>query len=215
MNKIKILLVDDHQVLRRGLALLLGAQDNFEVVADVSKGEEAIELAESTDVDVLISDLSMPGMSGLELIQAFNRRFPEIPSMILSMHLDDHHIVDAVDAGAKGYLVKDSTEDAIIEAVETVAKGGMYLTPAVSDVLTKALLQGRQEEKIKESYKLTDREKEILQCIVDGLSNKMIADELVISERTVNAHRYNIMRKLKAHNTADLVRISINQKILV
>ncbi len=215
MALIKILLVDDHEVLRKGLAFLLDAQENLQVVADFSSGEEAIAFAKQHQPDILITDISMPGMNGIELVKSFAIVLPEVPVMVLSMHLDEQHILDAVDSGAKGYLVKDASEETIIQAVQIVASGKMYLTPEVSEVLTKSMLQGKKEVAVRESYNLTDREKEILQCIVDGLSNKMIGAELDISERTVNAHRYNIMRKLQAHNTADLVRIALNQKLLV
>lgn len=215
MNPINIVLVDDHQVLRRGLALLLGTQENFNIVADVSKGQEALEIAATQEVDLVITDLSMPEMSGIELTEKFTNQFPDIPVIVLSMHLDEQHVIAAIEAGAKGYLVKDASEAKIIDAVEMVAGGSMYLTPKVSDILTRSMLQQKKQQEIKETFHLTDREKEILQCIVDGLSNKMIAGNLSISERTVNAHRYNIMRKLDAHNTADVVRISLNQNLLV
>jgi DNA-binding NarL/FixJ family response regulator len=128
--------------------------------------------------------------------------------------MDEDNIVSSIHASVKGYLVKDSKEDVIFEAIRKVAKGEMYLTPNVSEVLTKSLLQGKKNLVQKEKFNLTKREMEILQCIVDGLSNKMIAPELNIKERTVNTHRYNIMQKLNANNTADVVRIALKYKLL-
>lgn len=214
MEPIKILMVDDHEVLRKGLRLLLNSQEDFLIVADVSSAEEAIKYVSEHPIDLLMTDITMPGVNGIELARIFSEQFPKIHVLILSMHMEEDYIVSAIDASVKGYLVKDSKEDVIFEAVRKVAKGEMYLTPNVSEVLTKSLLQSKKEQVQKEEYNLTQREKEILQCIVDGLSNKMIGPELNISERTVNAHRYNIMRKLDANNTADVVRITLNNNLL-
>lgn len=214
MEAIKILMVDYHEVLRKGLRLLLNTQENFKVVADVGSAKEAIDYASENPVDLLLTGITMPGVNGVELARLFSQQFPGIHVLVLSMHLDEDYIVSSINAGVKGYLVKDSKEDVVFEAVRKVAKGEMYLTPNVSEILTKSLLQSKKDQVHKEKYNLTKREMEILQCIVNGLSNKMIASELNIRERTVNTHRYNIMQKLNANNTADVVRIAFKYKLL-
>lgn len=207
-------MVDSHEVLRKGLRLLLKTQEDFQVVADVSSAKEAICYASENPVDLLLTGITMPGLNGIELAKLFNQEFPKTHILVLSMHLNEDYIVSSINAGVKGYLVKDSKEDVVFEALRKVAKGEMYLTPNVSEILTKSLLQSKKNQVQKDKYNLTKREMEILQCIVDGLSNKMIASELSIRERTVNTHRYNIMQKLDANNTADVVRISLKYKLL-
>lgn len=214
MKAIKILMVDDHEVLRKGLRLLLNTQEDFKIVADVGCAKEAINYASENPVDLLLTDITMPGVNGIELARLFSKQFPKTHVLVLSMHMNEDYIVSSIDASAKGYLVKDSKEDVIFEAIRKVAKGEMYLTPNVSEILTKSFLQGKKDQVQKEKFNLTKREMEILQCIVDGLSNKMIAPELNIRERTVNTHRYNIMQKLNANNTADVVRIAFKYKLL-
>lgn len=214
MEPVKILLVDDHEVLRAGLKMLLTSQSNFEVVGELGSVSEALAFLSANDVDVLVTDITMPEKNGIELAQEVKRDFPKVNVMMLTMHLEDTFILSSVDAGAKGYVVKDTGQNEIIEAINTVAKGEMYLTGPVSNVLSKSLLQQKKEMSVQEGYQLSNRELEILACIVNGLSNKMIGPELNISERTVNVHRYNIMKKMKANNTADLVRIAMKNKMV-
>ena len=214
MDEIKILLVDDHEVLRAGLKMLLTSQDNFNVVGDVGSVEEALAFLEKNEIDVLMSDITMPERNGIDLAREVRDKYKQINVMMLTMHLEDTFILASVNAGAKGYVVKDSGQKDIITAINTVAKGEVYLTGAVSDVLTKSLLQNKKEEEIQEGYQLSAREVQVLTCIVQGLSNKMIGPELNISERTVNVHRYNIMKKMSAGNTADLVRMALTSKLV-
>lgn len=214
MEPVKILLVDDHEVLRAGLKMLLTSQSNFEVVGELGSVSKALAFLSVNDVDVLVTDITMPEKNGIELAQEVKRDFPKVNVMMLTMHLEDTFILSSVDAGAKGYVVKDTGQNEIIEAINTVAKGEMYLTGPVSNVLSKSLLQQKKEMSVQEGYQLSNRELEILACIVNGLSNKMIGPELNISERTVNVHRYNIMKKMKANNTADLVRIAMKNKMV-
>ena len=214
MDSIRILLVDDHEVLRTGLKMLLTSQGNIVVLDDVNSVEEALVFLEKNEVDVVMTDITMPERNGIELAREIKNNYKEIHVVMLTMHLEDTFILASVEAGAKGYVVKDSGQEEIIQAINTVAKGEMYLTGAVSDVLTKSLLQNKKEEEVQEGYHLSERELEVLTCIVQGLSNKMIGPELNISERTVNVHRYNIMKKMSAGNTADLVRIAMKSKLV-
>ena len=209
MKPIKVLLVDDHHIVRHGLKLLFSSDSEIDVVGDSGTGEEALEFLKHNKVDVLVSDISMSPMDGITLTKKVKERFTEINVMMLTMHLDEEYITGAMSAGAKGYLVKDSSEEDIINAIKVVNKGELYLTKSVSDVLAKAMLQNSEKKEIVAEMALTRREKEILSHIVEGLNNRQIGEKLNISERTVNAHRYNMMKKLKANNTADLVRISL------
>lgn len=209
MKPIKVLLVDDHHIVRHGLKLLFSSDSEIEVVGDAGTGQEALEFLKHNKVDVLVSDISMSPMDGIELTKCVKAEFSDTKVMMLTMHLDEQYITGAMSAGAKGYLVKDSSEEDIINAVKVVSKGELYLTKSVSDVLAKAMLQNSEKKEVADEMALTRREKEILSHIVEGLNNRQIGVKLDISERTVNAHRYNMMKKLKANNTADLVRISL------
>lgn len=214
MERIKILLVDDHEVVRVGLKMLLISQDNFEVVGDVGSADEALAFLNNNEVDVLLTDITMPERNGIDLAKEVKRKYKKINVLMLTMHMEDDFILSSMDAGAKGYVAKDSSKEDIIKAINIVAKGEVYLTGKVSDVLSKSLLQNRKQKKVITGYHLSCRELEILTCIVNGLSNKMIAPELNISEFTVNVHRYNIMQKMNANNTADMVRIAMKNKMV-
>lgn len=211
MEKINIVIVDDHQIVRKGLKLLFTTDEKLNVIGDFGNPEEALTFLENTTVDLLLSDFTMPGMSGIELTRKALDKRPDLKVLILTMHLNDNYIKEVIDVGAKGYIIKDSPEEEILEAVKTVAKDELYLNKTVSDMLVKKLMDKKNQGNLE---KLTSREKDILKCIVEGLSNKMIGQELFISERTVNAHRYNIMKKLHAKNSADLVRITIENELL-
>lgn len=213
MEKIKIIIVDDHKIVRNGLKLLFSADSQIQVINDFDSPKLALEWLENTgeEVDLILTDITMPEMTGLEFTRALKQYKPDVKVLILTMHLDDNYIQEGIDAGAKGYIIKDSPEEEILEAVKTVAKGELYLNKNVSEVLLKKLINKKPAV---QAGKLTSREKDILKCIVEGLSNKMIAEKLFISDSTVNAHRYNIMKKLDAKNSADLVRISIENKLV-
>lgn len=214
VEKIKVLLVDDHHIVRHGLKLLFQSEEGIEVIGEADSGEEALSfLANNQEVDVVISDVTMDNMDGIELVKKITKLYG-INVMMLTMHIDEKYITEAMSNGAKGYLVKDSSEEDIINAVKVVNVGEVYLTKTVSDILAKSLLRKSHNKAVEQELKLTRREKEILGHIVEGLNNRKIGDKLGISERTVNAHRYNMMKKLKANNTADLVRISLKYELI-
>lgn len=215
MEKVKIVLIDDHKVVRQGLKLLLGVEESFEVVNEFGSAVKALGYCIENEVDVVVVDLTIPEMSGLEFIAALKEKAKtSVNILVLTMHLDKEYILKACDLGAKGYLVKDTGEDEIITAIKCVSNGEHYFSPQVSVVLSKSLLSRAEEEEIQKSFELTARETDVLRCIVNGLSNKMISPELDISERTVNVHRYNIMKKLEASNTADVVRIALRNNLI-
>ena len=214
MKAIKVLLVDDHHIVRHGLKLLFQSEEGIEVIGEAGSGNEALDfLKENNNVDVVISDVTMDDMDGITLAKEINKLY-KINVMMLTMHLDEKYITESMSIGAKGYLVKDSSEQDIIDAVRAVNKGEVYLTKTVSDILAKSLLRKSHNKTVEQELKLTKREKQILGFIVEGLNNRKIGEKLGISERTVNAHRYNMMKKLKANNTADLVRISLKYDLV-
>lgn len=214
MEAIKLLLVDDHHIVRHGLKLLFSSDPEIQIVGDAGTGEEALAFMGAHEVDVMVSDITMEPMDGIELTKKTKKQFKDVQVLMLTMHLDEEYITGAMSAGAKGYLVKDSSEKDILDAVKAVHQNEMYLTKTVSDILAKSLLNKSQNKVVEQELKLTRREKEILGYIVKGLNNRKIGGKLDISERTVNAHRYNMMKKLKANNTADLVRISLKYDLV-
>jgi len=214
MERIKLLLVDDHHIVRHGLKLLFSSDPEIDVVGDAGSGSDALAFLAKTQVDVVVSDITMEPMDGIELTKNIKKDFKDIQVLMLTMHLDEEYITGAMAAGAKGYLVKDSSEKDILDAVKAVQKDEIYLTKKVSDILAKSLLRKSHNKSVEQELKLTKREKEILGYIVQGLNNRKIGGRLDISERTVNAHRYNMMKKLKANNTADLVRISLKYDLV-
>ncbi|MEM7106726.1 MAG: response regulator transcription factor [Bacteroidota bacterium] len=211
-EKIKVVLADDHSVVRKGIKMLISNDEGIEIVAEASSGEEALTMIREFDPDILITDISMPGMTGIELTEAIKNEKVHAKVLVLSTYTDEEYILSAFEAGALGYLPKDTDEDQFIAAIKTVAGGEVYYTKEVSDILTKSLI--KQKRTYADPLELTDREKEILKLIVDGMSNKEVADKLFISVRTVDTHRRNIMDKIDAKNTADLVRKAIKEKLI-
>ncbi len=211
MKKITIVLVDDHTLVRKGIRSVIMSNELFEIVAEASSGEEAIKEIVDHEPDVLISDISMHGISGLALCEMISERELRTNILILSMHKDPEYVIKAFEAGAKGYLPKDSSDQDLFEAITTVSSGGRFMTGFVNEILATSFVQGVGAV---DTENLTLREKEILSKIVSGLSNKQIAFDLFISTRTVDTHRTNIMRKLKASNAAELVRIALTKKII-
>lgn len=206
---IRIMLVDDHTILRKGLRTLLELENDFEIVSEADSVESTIKiLASGLSVDVVITDINMPQTSGLELIRYVANNCPLVKSIVLSMHFQSTYAIQAMELGAKGYVSKDTDDIEIIKAIRSVYKGEVFFAKTVAEEMAKVLFAERSDESNKK-VKLSDREQEILKSIVDGLSNKMIAEHLHISESTVNSHRYNIMKKLNAKNSADLVRIAL------
>ncbi len=209
---IKVILADDHSVVRTGIRMLISNDDSIEIIGEASSGNEALDMVKKMEPDIVITDISMPGMTGIELAEAIKKDYSDTKVLVLSTYSDEEYILSAFEAGALGYLPKDTDEDQFLAAIKTVADGDVYYTKEVSDILTKSLI--KQKRTIDDPLELTEREKEILKLIVDGLSNKEIADQLFISVRTVDTHRRNIMDKIEAKNTAELVRKAIEDKLV-
>lgn len=207
---IRIAIVDDHQIVIDGLRLLLSHHDHFQIVAEATNGKDILPILDQTPVDVLIADVMMPGMDGYELSVRVRRAHPEIRILALSMNSEGLYIDKMIEqAGINGYLLKTTGKDELIQAIEMIMAGQDYFTP---DVLTE-LNSFRKIKKENQLMNLTARELEIIGCMTKNLSNKQIADQLYISERTVETHRKNIFRKTNTHSVLSLLEFLKRQKI--
>jgi two-component system, NarL family, response regulator NreC len=209
-KNIRILLVDDHTVVRKGIRMILSAQPDMEVVAEAKNGLEAVVEAEKTQPDVVIMDVNMEGLNGIEGARRIGAISPRSRVLALSMHRDAVYVREMLRAGAKGYLVKDADDDALLDAVRAVARGEAYLSPSVAD----AVLTDYRKHVTNPMDLLTAREREVLQLIAEGKTNKDIAKQLKLSVYTVEAHRSRLMEKLNLHSTGDLVRFAIRNGII-
>ena len=209
-KSIRILLVDDHTVVRKGIRMILSAQPDMEVVAEAKNGLEAVAEAERTQPDVVIMDVNMEGLNGIEGTRRIAGISPRSRVLALSMHRDAVYVREMLRAGAKGYLVKDADDDALLDAVRAVARGEAYLSPSVAD----AVLTDYRKHVTNPMDLLTAREREVLQLIAEGKTNKDVANQLKLSVYTVEAHRSRLMEKLNLHSTGDLVRFAIRNGII-
>lgn len=211
---IRVMLVDDHQVVRKGLKALIESENEIQVICEASSGEEGLKSIDECAPDLVITDMSMPGISGIELTKQLKKSHPYLGVLLLSMHDDEEYIMDALNVGAMGYLTKDAPTEEIQEAISRVASGKMYYSSSLTDILARQIILKSKREVILESKNITEREMEVLQLIIKGFSNKEIADKLIVSKRTVDKHRSNLMKKLDAKNTADIVRIAYESKLV-
>jgi DNA-binding NarL/FixJ family response regulator len=215
MKPIRILLVDDHTVVRKGLRLLLESHGDFKVVCDAADGREAIALAEQHRPDVVVMDVAMPILNGIEASRHICASLPETAIVILSMHSDEAYVLKALKAGARAYLLKDSAEHDLIAAVKAVSDGKAFFSPAISKMLVEDYVRQMQEQKIEDSFELlTTREREVLQLLAEGRSNKEAANILQLSLHTVETHRANIFQKLNLHNGAELILYAIRKGVI-
>lgn len=215
MSQIRILLADDHTVMRRGLRLLLESQPGFTVVAEASDGREAVERAEATHPDVAVLDIAMPNLSGIEAAQRIADQSPHTATVILSMHSDEGYVLRALKAGARGYLLKDAAEGDLIEAIKAVNLGKTFFSAEIGKMLVEDYIREIRSRGVEDSYELlTSREREILQLLVEGNSNKDIASSLNLSPHTVETHRRNLQDKLNLHSFAELILYAIRKRII-
>jgi len=215
MAKIRILLGDDHTLLRTGLRKILEEQHDWAVVAEASDGRDAVRQTLATEPDVVILDIGMPLLNGIEATRQIVRRLPNIRVLILSMHSDEAYIIQALQAGARGYLLKDSADTELIRAVTAVAAGKSFFSPAVAKVMLDDYVRQLAEKGIVDRFEsLSEREREIFQLIAEGHSNKETADLLSISPATVETHRAHILQKLDVHNTAELVLYAVRRGVI-
>jgi DNA-binding NarL/FixJ family response regulator len=211
MYKIKILLADDHPLIREGFKALLGKSERLEVVGEAENGEVLVNLANTLIPDIILTDIGMPITNGLIAIQKIRKEHPSVKFIILTMHEEREYIMNAVKMGAQGYLLKDIERTDLEKAIVIVHEGGKYFSPVVANILADSVVKAEQNE----ITELSPREKEVLVLVAKGHSTKQIADQLGISIRTVESHRVNMLKKLKAGNTAELVKKAMELKILI
>jgi len=214
MSVTTIVLADDHQVVRHGLRVLLESEPNFRIVGEASDGLEAIDLVERQQPDIVVLDLMMPGLNGLEVARQSSHRSPRTNVVILSMYNNEAYVLEALRAGAKAYVLKASTSDELVRAIREVVAGRRYLSPPLSERAIQAYSQKAESAAVDAYETLTTREREILQLAAEGCTNAEIATRLSISPRTAETHRANLMRKLGLHSHTDLIRYALRRGIL-
>jgi DNA-binding NarL/FixJ family response regulator len=212
---LKLLLGDDHALLRLGLKKILEERPDWKVIAEAGDGRTAVRQAVELSPDVVILDIGMPMINGIEATRQIIRRLPNIGILILSMHADEAYVTQALRAGAKGYLLKDSAGTDLIRAVTTIASGKSFFSPAVANVLSEEHVQRLAERGIDDRCELlSEREREILQLVAVGHSSKAVAELLSISPATVETHRAHILQKLDVHSTAELVLFAVRRRLI-
>jgi two-component system response regulator NreC len=215
MKKLRVLLADDHIVMRAGLRALLDRQSNLEVVGECENGREAVELAGSLRPDVVVMDVGMPGLNGIEATKTIVDRHSSPAVVILSMHADESYVMRALKAGARGYLLKDSAAADLIGAIQAVSQGRSFFSPKVSRILAEDYVRILKQKSDVDTYDLlTSREREILQLLAEGKANKEVATALNISPYTVETHRSHILQKLNLHTPAELVLYAVRKGII-
>ncbi len=211
MEKIKVVLADDHIVVRSGIKNLLENEGDVEVIGEASNGEEALKVVKELQPDLLIIDIRMPVMNGLEATKMLTQSTSTTKALILSMHDDEDYILQSIESGASGYLLKDTSKEEFIKAIKTIHQGGKYFSGDISQVLVNSYLNVKDRKVTRKiggvnNYDITKREKQILKMIADGIGNKEIAEQLGKSIRTIETHRFNIMKKLKVNNVVELLK---------
>ncbi len=215
MKKLRILLADDHIVMRTGLRALLERQPDMEVVGESENGRETVELAASLRPDVVVMDVGMPVLNGIEASKTIVTQSPRTAVVILSMHADESYVMRALSAGARGYLLKDSGAGDLISAIQAVSQGKSFFSPKVSRILAEDYVRVLKQKGAVDTYDLlTGREREILQLLAEGKANKEVATDLNISTYTVETHRSHILQKLNLHNSAELVLYAVRKGII-
>jgi two-component system, NarL family, response regulator DegU len=216
---VKIVLADDHGIVRDGIKSTLRDEKAFKIIGEASNGVEAIEKVKALSPDVIIIDINMPEMNGIEATAIISKKYPNTKALVLSMHDNEDYILKSIEAGAAGYLLKDTSKEEFIKAINAVAKGEKYFSTSISNILATGYLHRIKKEGVRSTDEdsengLTRREKGILKLIVQGLGNREIADSLSISVRTIEVHRSNMMRKLKVKNAVELVKYAMENNLV-
>lgn len=217
MDRIRVLLADDHTLIRSGIATLLQSSKDIQVVGEAEDGEEAIRKTGELQPDVVVIDLSMPKLSGIEATKILKRKYPDTQVLVLTMHENEAYVFQILKSGASGYVLKSAGKEELSTAIRAVAKGEKFFSPRISQLMAEGYVR-RVDQKVGGSQQpdvpLTRREREILALVVRGLTNQQIADQLYISPRTVDTHRTNIMQKLDIHDVANLVRYALEHGVV-
>ena len=216
MNKIKVIIAEDHTIVRKGLCALLQGEPDIEVVGEAENSREAIKIVEKLLPDVVVMDIAMPGLNGLDTTRQLKKRFPKLKILILTMHDNEEYIFETLRAGASGYLIKRSAPNELISAIQSVYRDESFLSPAISKKVIEGFVQSGGQAVIEDEYymKLTVREREVLQLIAEGNANREIARLLHISIKTVESHKAHIMEKLDIRNIAELTQYAIRKGLI-
>ena len=218
MEKIKLILVDDHQLVRTGIANLLSGEPGFEIIGEASESREMFDLLRQLQPDIAVLDIALPGMSGIEITKKLHNDYPGIRILILSMHTSEEFIFNAINSGARGYLPKNTSRRELIEAIYAIHRGEEYFAESISNVILKSYIKKAKsnatDDENKESL-LSKRELEVLKLFAEGMTNQEIADKLFISIRTVESHKNHIMARLELKTTVDLVKFAIRNNIVL
>ncbi len=215
MASLRLLLADDHTIVRNGLRALLERQPDFLIAGEAGNGREAIELADKETPDVVIMDVAMPMLNGIEAAARITAAHPGTAVVILSMHSDESYVLRALKAGARAYLLKDSAESDLVQAVRAVATGKAFFSPAISKLLAEEYVRQIRQRGVEDTYELlTARERELLQLIAEGKSSKEIAAWLNLSAYTVDTHRANLMAKLNLHSAPELILYAVRKGVI-
>lgn len=215
MTPVRILLADDHTVMRNGLRLLLERQSQLQVIGEASDGRQAVALSESANPDVVIMDIGMPNLNGIEATRQIVNRSPRTAVAILSMHSDESYVIRALKAGARAYLLKDSAEADLLAAVRALTEGKSFFSPAISKILVEDYMRQLESRGAEDTYELlTNREREILQLLAEGRTNKEVANMLNLSLYTVETHRTHILQKLNLHSVPELILYAVRKGII-
>jgi len=214
-NRLRIVLADDHTILREGLRALLSTDPNFKIVGEAEDGREAVRCVEKLEPDLLLMDLSMPRMSGMDAISEIKKRYPVTKIIALTVHKTEEYLQTTLQAGVDGYVLKDATHEELVMAIHNVMAGKPYLSPGISEKVIEGYLEGKEDSlSISSWQKLSQREREVLKLIAEGYKNKEIAEDLCISFKTVEKHRANLMKKLDLHNAAMLTVYAVERGLV-
>lgn len=215
MSNIRVLLVEDHTILRKGLCSLLENEYGIEVIGEAENGREALEKAEDLLPDIVVLDISLPLLNGLEVTRQLKKRFPEIRILILTMHTSDEFVFEILNAGAKGYVVKKAAPNELVSAIHAVFLGQSFFSPEISKMMLDRMVErGQLDHESDVNEILTEREREIIQLVAEGHSSRTIAEMLFVSLKTVENHRSNIMKKIDVDNLAGLIKYAISKGII-
>jgi DNA-binding NarL/FixJ family response regulator len=214
MSEITVLVAEDHTIVRKGICSLIDGKADIRVIGEAEDGREAIEKTEALTPDVVLMDITMPRLNGLEATRQIKKRLPQVKILALTMYTNEEYILQVIQAGASGYVVKQAAPAELISAIHAVYRGDSFLSPAISKTIIDEYLKHTAPNAPAEHEKLTDREREVLQLIAEGHSNREIADKLRVSIKTVGVHRTNLMEKLGCHNVTDLVKYALRKGII-
>lgn len=216
MPELRILIADDHELVRRGVRTLLEAEPGWSVVAEASDGQEALEKAKETKPEIVVLDISMPRLSGLETARRFKNMFPQVKVLMLTVHDSERLALEVLNAGARGYVTKSDTARDLVNAIEALRRDKTFFTARVDRIILDSFLDGRPSKKVKEMQveQLTSRQREIVQLLAEGKTSKDVSALLNLSVKTVETHRANIMKRLGCHSVSELVRYAVRNNIV-